>query len=93
LKIETINEPYILNLLDDEIVLNPSLCYKFENDFGIILPEFNEHEDNIKSYIAKIAEIAKRNDWQLNEEVHLALLSFLKINMYEDLDKIKINSF
>jgi len=89
LKIETINEPYVLNLLDDEIILNPSLCFKFENDFGIILPEFNEHEDNIKSYIAKMAEIAKRNDWQLNEEVHLALLSFLKINMYEDLDKNK----
>ena len=89
LKIETINEPYILNLLDDEIILNPSLCFKFENDFGIILPEYDEHEYNIKSYISKINEIAKRNDWQVNEEVHLALLSFLKINMYEDLDKNK----
>jgi len=86
LKIESINEPYILNLHDDEIVLNPSLVFKFENDFGVNLPEFNEHEDNVTKYILKITEIANHNEWQVTEEVHLALLSFLKINMYKDLD-------
>ena len=86
LKIESINEPYILNLHDDEIVLNPSLVFKFENDFGVNFPEFNEHEYNITKYILKITEIASRNEWQVTDEVHLALLSFLKINMYKDLD-------
>jgi len=87
LKIESINEPYILSLHDDEIVLNPSLAYKLENDFGIVLPEFNEHEDNIKEYLSKIEKIANENKWQVTKEVFLSLLSFLKMNMYEDLEK------
>ncbi len=89
LRIESINEPYILSLHNDEIVFNPSLAYKIENDFGVVFPEFNEHEDNITKYISKISKIAKNNNWQVTEETYLALLSFLKINMYEDLDKNK----
>nr|WP_312578616.1 DUF4011 domain-containing protein [Sedimentibacter sp.] len=87
LKIESINEPYILSLHDDEIVLNPSLSYKLENDFGVVLPEFDEHEDSITEYLDKIEKIANANQWNVSVETYLALLSFLKINMYKDLDK------
>ena len=45
--IESITDPYILQLHEDEIVVNPTLAFKFENDFGIILPEFDEHEGDI----------------------------------------------
>lgn len=89
LKIEAINEPYILSLHDDEVVLNPSLAYKLENDFGIGFPEFNEHEYNIKEYLCKIEKIANENEWQVTDETYLSLLSFLKINMYEDLNNNK----
>ncbi|MBP1925603.1 very-short-patch-repair endonuclease/disulfide oxidoreductase YuzD [Sedimentibacter acidaminivorans] len=89
LKIESINEPYILSLRDDGILLNPSLAYKLENDFGVIFPEYNEHEDSIEKYLMKIVEIANENDWKVTEETFLALLSFLKMNMYEDLVKNK----
>ena len=87
--IESITEPYILQLHEDEIVVNPSLAFKFENDFGIILPEFDGSEDDITEYLLQIEKIAKKNDWEVVTNVNLTLLSFLKINMYKDLDNNK----
>lgn len=89
LTIESITDPYILQLHEDEIVVNPSLAFKFENDFGIVLPEFDGHEDEITEYLLQIKKIAKKNDWEVVTDVHLTLLSFLKINMYKDLDNNK----
>lgn len=89
LTIESMTEPYILQLHEDEIVVNPSLTFKFENDFGIILPEFNGHEDDLTDYLMQIKKIAKKNDWEVVTDVHLTLLSFLKINMYKDIDNNK----
>jgi very-short-patch-repair endonuclease len=89
LTVESISDPYILHIHEDEIVVNPSLAFKFENDFGITLPEFDGHEDDIIEYLSVIAKIAKKNDWEVVTDVHLTLLSFLKINMYKDLDNNK----
>lgn len=95
LTIESINDPYILNIHEDEIVINPTLKYKLENDFGIILPEIDEEQD-LKSYFTQIGELISKNKWELVEDVSLSLLSFLKINMYRDIekhkDKIKANA-
>ncbi|PKM52192.1 MAG: DNA/RNA helicase [Firmicutes bacterium HGW-Firmicutes-7] len=88
LTIESINDPYILNIHEDEIVINPTLKYKLENDFGIILPEIDEDQD-LKSYFNQIRELISKNKWDLVEDASLSLLSFLKINMYRDIDKHK----
>ena len=40
LSIESLTSPYVLKIHEDEIVINPTLAYKLENDFGICLPEF-----------------------------------------------------
>ena len=45
LTIESIKSPYTLTLHEDEIVVNPTLVYKLENDFGITLPTFDENGD------------------------------------------------
>lgn len=87
--IGSITDPYILQLHDDEIVINPSLAFKFENDFGIILPEFDGHEDDITEYLEHIEKIAQKNNWEIGTDTNLTLLSFLKINMYKDLDNNK----
>lgn len=87
--IGAMTDPYVLQLHEDEIVVNPSLAFKFENDFGIVLPEFDGHEDDITEYLLKIKKIAKKNDWDITTDVHVTLLSFLKINMYKDLDNNK----
>lgn len=86
LTIESIKDPYVLQIHEDEIVINPSLAFKFENDFGINLPEFDGHDDDLTEYLLQINKIAKKNDWEVVTDVHLTLLSFLKINMYKDID-------
>ncbi|MGL4908906.1 MAG: DUF4011 domain-containing protein [Bacteroidales bacterium] len=95
LTIESIISPYILSLHEDETVINPTLCHKLENDFGIKFPDLNEDVD-IKDYLENIKKIVSNNKWEVEFDVTLSLLSFSKINMYNDLlrnkEKIKQNS-
>lgn len=85
---ETIISPYQLSIREDEIIVNPTIGYKLENDFGITLPSFNPDEEDIKSYLEKVqTAIQWRHDWSIIENASLGILSFQKINMYNDLEK------
>ncbi|HPE27846.1 MAG TPA: DUF4011 domain-containing protein, partial [Saccharofermentans sp.] len=84
--LESINSPFVLNLHDDEIVVNPTLKYKLENDFGIKLPEFDEDGD-LELYFKRVEEIVSSNGWLVKRETSISMLSFLKINMYNDLER------
>lgn len=88
LKVESITSPFVLSLHEDEILVNPTLQYKLENDFAITLPDFNE-DDDIKEYFSSVSLLVSRNGWKVAEETSLGLLSFLKINMYNDLSQHK----
>ena len=88
LTVESINAPYVLNLHEDEITVNPTLVYKLENDFGITLPEFNDADD-IGLFLDLVKSRTALRGWSLSCEVGLSLLSFLKINMYADLNAHK----
>jgi hypothetical protein len=86
---KSINLPYILSLREeDEIVVNPTLAYKLQNDFGITLPRYTE-DDGLDSLFSEITQLVKPNGWKVVSEVSLSLLSFLKISMYNDLIKRK----
>lgn len=82
---ESIVSPFVLSLHEDEIVVNPTLVYKLDHDFGIKLPEFNI-EDSLSSYFECVLRLTAANHWEVLPEVSLGLLSFLKINMYRDLE-------
>ena len=84
-----ITSPFELSLHEDEITLNPTLIYKLENDFGVKLPEFDSDSETIDSYLSKISVMAINNGWELIYEAGLSLFSFLKINMYKDLERNK----
>ncbi len=86
LTVESISSPYVLSLHEDEILINPTLQYKLDNDFGISLPEFDEDGD-LREYFSSINTLVSHNRWKVVEETGLSLLSFLKINMYNDLAK------
>ena len=45
LTVESISSPYVLSLHEDEILINKTLQYKLNNDFGITLPNFDEDSD------------------------------------------------
>lgn len=84
LQLDSLTSPYTLSLGDDDIVVNPTLSHCLENEFGIDLPNFNG--ENISDYLLNVASTVNNKGWTINEDVHLALLSFLKINMYKDLE-------
>ena len=89
LTLESITSPFVLSLHEDEIVVNPTLSHKLENDFGIALPNFDSYENDVEAFLHSIREIVIRNKWDVSFEVGLSMLSFLKINMYRDLEKNK----
>ena len=94
LSIESATSPFVLSIHDDEIVVNPSLIYKFESDFGINIPDFDNSNDDIVNYLKEVESLISNKGWQITSDMHLTILSFLKINMYKDLDKHeeKLNS-
>lgn len=87
LLIESITSPYRLTLHDDEIVINPTLAHKLYNDFGISVPEFDSAHDSPEEYMERLFPNLENQDWSIERSVHLANLSFLKINMYKDLER------
>lgn len=84
---ESIKSPMILKISEDEIVINPTLSYKLNHDFGVSLPEYQDEEFDV--IYSKLAEFAEQNRWTLRDDVCLSILSFLKINMYKDLENHK----
>lgn len=87
LKIESMLDPYKLSMSDDDILVNPTLIFKMERDFNITLPELEDYEIDVIGYLNKVEAIVSANGWKVGKEVYLSLFSFLKLNMYEDLDK------
>jgi hypothetical protein len=84
---ESLITPYVLSLHEDEIVTNPTLTQKLVSDYGVALPEFDAQAGDIQTYIQTVKTFAGKMGWSVTESVSLSLLSFLKINMYYDLDK------
>lgn len=96
LTIESLTFPYVLSSHEDEVVVNPT-SPELSHDFGIHLPEFDSSNDDIEIYFQKIEKLIDTKDWSVVREVNLTILSFLKINMYKDLerneDKLNENLF
>lgn len=84
---ESLKDPFLLSRLDDEITVNHALEQKLLNDFGIILPQFDEY-DNWLDYLSQVREVCSHLKWKIQcDAAQLSLFSFLKINMYRDLEK------
>ncbi len=88
LSVESIVSPFVMTLHEDEIVVNPTLEYKLKNDYGITLPAFDENKP-LEEYFQQVQELVQDQKWTVQSKVGISLLSFLKINMYEDLNRHK----
>ena len=70
---------------EDDIQTNASLRKKFDNDFGLTLPELGE-EQAVEEYFAEIRElIGQRKGWSVEREMILGFFSFHKLSMYADI--------
>lgn len=85
---ESILEPYRLVPLDDDLVLNPTLIHKLGLDFGITLPDLPGEEDwELDDLLDQVEQLVSKRGWRVAREAYLSLFSFLKLNMYKDLDR------
>lgn len=83
---ESLNAPILLSRSDDEITVNHALEQKLLNDFGIKLPHFDESDD-WHNYLSQVCDMCSHLNWQVElDAAQLSLFSFLKINMYRDLE-------
>jgi len=89
ISIESVKAPFQLKRIDDDIVVNPTLQHLFENDFGIKLPEI-DHEPSLtdlNKFLTEMEKLASEKGWKIVKECQIGLMSFLKINMYNDIVK------
>ncbi len=87
LSCENFVSPFKLELHDsEEVVLNPTLKHKLISDHNIVLPEFDADHDNLEEYIESVDSIVASLG-SVQRCVHMTLLSFLKMSMYEDINK------
>ncbi|SFS07432.1 DUF4011 domain-containing protein [Anaeromicropila populeti] len=86
ISLDSLTSPYVLKLHEDEIVINPTLTYKMEHDFGIEFPEFEPNENSIIAYLNQIQDSVCIQGWKIDAECGLSLFSFLKMNMYSDIE-------
>ncbi|MCL2631783.1 MAG: DUF4011 domain-containing protein [Coriobacteriia bacterium] len=78
--------PFVLSRHDDEITANHALVQKLEVEAGIVLPQYSD-ELSLADYVDKITLACASMTCSIELEVELALFSFNKINMYQDLGK------
>lgn len=80
---ESAVDPYYINTIGDEIILNPTFAYKLDAEYGIKLPEYED--GSLDEYLAGVSEIVRKLHWEVTSECKIGNFSFLKINMYRDL--------
>jgi very-short-patch-repair endonuclease len=87
LSLPGLGKPYTLSMLEDDVVLNPTLLYKFQTDFKLELPELPDFETNgLPAYLDRIrAAIGDRSGWAVTLDTFLGVFSFQKISLYQDL--------
>jgi very-short-patch-repair endonuclease len=87
LKRESVNDPFQLCPVDEEIVINPALAVKLGDDFKIELPQVPDDWDSIsiEKFLGGCRGRISEHGWNLKEECWLGLFSFHKLVIYHDL--------
>lgn len=80
----SLTSPYRIELLEEEIVTNPTLSYKLEKEYGFQLPVFDENS-NVLEYLIELNDKVRQYGWDIELECSLNLFSYSKMNMYQDL--------
>ncbi|MBE5795849.1 MAG: DUF3320 domain-containing protein [Clostridiales bacterium] len=87
LKMKSIRAPHVLEMLDEDVVVNPALDQLFRMEYGLSLPELPDQDAPVDEYLDQVELLAKKHGWRVRREAHLALMSFQKLSMYHDLKR------
>lgn len=78
-------EPFRLVETEDDVVVNPALAVRLENDFGIILPSFEECEDVAAVLTGTAQAVRSQDEWHVSDDILFGAFTFHKEAMYRDL--------
>ena len=83
-----VSQRHRMRLLDDDVVVNPTLVELCARDFDLQIPEFEgESAESVDAFFGELEQIVRNvPGWELERELHLGLFSFAKLLMYLDLD-------
>lgn len=87
LRMNSIRAPFVLDMLDEDVVVNPALDQLFRMEYGLSLPELADPDAPVDEYLDQAEALARAHNWRVRREAHLALMSFQKISMYHDLKR------
>ena len=87
LTLKNIRAPFVLEMLDEDVVVNPALAQLFSTEYNLTLPELADQDAPVDEYLDQVELLARQHRWTVRRECHLALLSFQKISMYHDLKR------
>ncbi len=84
---KSLDEPYTLTHIEEDIVVNPALQFKLKTDFGIDLPEISNDFDGefVEQYLRQLEDIFRKSGWQVTHEARLGRFTYEKFVMYNDL--------
>ena len=82
-------QPYFLKYVEEEIVVNPALIFKLQNDYGINLPDPPDEwsGETIELYLKDVEESVKETNWSVSRIVRIGKFSYKKFVMYNDLSE------
>ena len=85
---KTALEPYRVVPRDDDVVANPTLQKALADQFNIKLPDPPDEEDwSIVDYLSQVRlMLASKSRWRIDDAIYLSIFSFMKLNMYRDLE-------
>ncbi len=69
LALEALNSPYTIKKHKDDIVVNPTLEYYLNTEYGIELPHFDAEKDTLGKYLESLEGIADQRGWRILKEV------------------------
>ena len=86
LECESLTKPFALSVADEEPVVNPTLAFLLQQDYGIELPAC-DFGKSVSPYLASVQEAVSCLGWQVEDGVILSLFSFQKIKMHDDIER------
>ncbi|MGH9431118.1 MAG: DUF4011 domain-containing protein, partial [Terriglobia bacterium] len=87
LKRDSVNDPFELWPVDEEIVINPALAVKLGDDFKIELPPVPDDWESVplERFLDNFRNRVAKYEWTVSDDCWLGLFSFHKLVIYHDL--------
>lgn len=89
---ESADSPYVIQLAEDDIVVNPVLQTKLTNDFGIELPEITNDitKSQLLEFLQQVSDLVRAHaDWEVVHQATIGAFNFLTLLLIKDFETNK----